>query len=67
MSYQPTTRNADDALLEMIALRMEGWTSNEIGETLGFKPEHVRASTNRVVHDDAKLHDDKIVFPKVIK
>ena len=60
MSHQPTTRATDDKLLDMMTLRTRGWTAQEIGDVYGFNKGYVRAATNRVVTEDAKLHDDSI-------
>ena len=36
MSTQPTSKEADDTLLDMMALRTRGWSAKEIGDTYGM-------------------------------
>ena len=49
-------------ILEWMRLRTLGVSPMEIAKRFDATQEYVRAATSRVVTDDAKLHDDKIVF-----
>lgn len=56
------TREVDDRVLRFLELRTEGLESKEIGEMFGVTAGYVRSTTNRIVKDDAELHDDMIAF-----
>jgi hypothetical protein len=57
-----TVNYSDDAKVEWMHLRTKGLTCPEIGKLYGVSGTYIRASTNRIVKDDAKHHTDKIVF-----
>lgn len=51
-----TPRSVDDLTLEMIRLRVTGYSVTSIGEMFGFKSQYVSTATNRVRDADIK-HD----------
>ena len=53
---------SDDAKVEWMQLRTDGFTCGDISEMYGVSETYIRASTNRIVKDDAKHHSDKISF-----
>ena len=61
MSIEPT-RQDDDRLLKFLELRTVGIASPSIGERFGVTGGYVRTATNKVVKDDAEIHDDQISF-----
>ena len=50
-------------LVDWVQYRSEGMSCREIAEAYGSTPDYVRAATGKVVREDAKHHDDRIVFP----
>lgn len=58
------TREVDDRVLRFLELRTEGMESKAIGDMFGCSAGYVRSATNKVVNDDAELHDDIICFGK---
>lgn len=46
-------RERDEEILEMIALRCDGWLSKEIAEKMGTTASNVRDKTNKVRAADA--------------
>jgi hypothetical protein len=56
------TREVDDRVLRFLELRTEGYDTRQIGDMFGFSAGYVRSTTNRIVKDDAELHDDQISF-----
>lgn len=49
-----TSRDDDDRLLAMVAMRCAGKTSRDVGEAFGLTNEAVRIATNRVFSADQK-------------
>jgi hypothetical protein len=56
VSFKDTPRSVDDLTLEMIRLRVTGYSVTSIGEMFGFKSQYVSTATNRVRDADIK-HD----------
>ena len=56
------TREVDDRVLRFLELRTDGFDTRQIGDMFGLSAGYVRSATNKVVKDDAELHDDMIAF-----